>query len=171
MVRSRGRDDTSKGRGEPSRGQGKSALPLGQQKTIKKKATADRGRGVDLSETSSYVPYREVLEGNSAFVQEQPTVQSRLPGRYQLRDEPSLSHSTSERSKNASQASEPSATPVPEAQDTLVDDIPDDGRVRYAISVGLKRSKKKEVWEDRFVNLATFTNFRVWWPARSLTLE
>ncbi|XP_070036985.1 uncharacterized protein [Nicotiana tomentosiformis] len=63
MVRSRGRD-------EPSWGRGKSSLPLGQQKTITKKATTGRGRGADLSETISYVPSSEASEGNSASVQE-----------------------------------------------------------------------------------------------------
>ncbi|XP_070036097.1 uncharacterized protein [Nicotiana tomentosiformis] len=73
--------------------------------------------------------------------------------------------------ESAIQASKPSATPVPEAQDTPVQHIPDDGRGGDATFVGLERSKKKEVWEDRFVSLATFTNFRTWWPVRSLTLD
>ncbi|XP_009608626.1 uncharacterized protein [Nicotiana tomentosiformis] len=145
MVRSRGCDDTSKGRGELSRGRGKSALPLGQQKTITTKATADRGRGADLSETSSYVPSREASEGHSASVQEQSTVQSRPQGRYQLRDEPSSSHSTSKKSESASQVSEPSSTPVPKAHEALVQDIPDDGRGGDATTAGLERLKKKEV--------------------------
>nr|XP_009758018.1 PREDICTED: uncharacterized protein LOC104210755 [Nicotiana sylvestris] len=78
---------------------------------------------------------------------------------------------TFEGSESASQASEPSVTPVPEAQDTLVHDIPDDGRGGDAIVASLESSKKKEVWDECFVSLATFISFRIWWPMRSLTLE
>nr|XP_009630282.1 uncharacterized protein LOC104120251 [Nicotiana tomentosiformis] len=59
-------------------------------------------------------------EGNSASIQEQPSVQSSPQGRYQLKDESSSSHSTSEDSKSASQDSKPSVTPVTEGQDTPV---------------------------------------------------
>nr|XP_009760312.1 PREDICTED: uncharacterized protein LOC104212666 [Nicotiana sylvestris] len=50
-------------------------------------------------------------------------------------------------------------------------DIPDDGRGGDAAVVGLERTKKKEVWENRFVSLEAFTSFCTWWPVRSLTLE
>ncbi|XP_070045962.1 uncharacterized protein [Nicotiana tomentosiformis] len=59
-------------------------------------------------------------------------------------DEPSSSHSNFEDLKSASQASESSATPVLEAQDTPVQNIPDNGRWGDAIATGLERSKKKE---------------------------
>jgi len=52
-----------------------------------------------------------------------------------------------------------------------VDDILDDGRGGDTRVAGLERSKKKEIWEDRFVSLAAFTSFLGWWPMRSLTLE
>lgn len=38
-------------------------------------------------------------------------------------------------------------------------------------STGVERSKKKEIWEDRFVSLAAFIDFRMWWQMRSLTHE
>ncbi|XP_019253975.1 PREDICTED: uncharacterized protein LOC109232677 [Nicotiana attenuata] len=146
MVRLRGRGDTSKGRGEPSWGRGKSALSLGQQKTIRKKASTDRGRGADLSETSSYIPSREVSEGNSSSVQEQSAIQSRPQGRYQLKNGPPSSHTTFEGSESSNQVSEPSATPLPEAQVfASVHDNPDDGRGGDATAPGLERSRKKEV--------------------------
>nr|XP_033516297.1 uncharacterized protein LOC104112593 [Nicotiana tomentosiformis] len=150
MVRSRGRGDTSKGRGEPSKGRGKSTLSLALQKIITKKATVGRGRNAEPSESSSYAPSSKASEGNS--VQEQPTIQSKPPERYQLRDEPSTSHSTSEGSESASQASEPSSTPVPEVPATIVDDISDNSRREDTTVVGLERSKKKEIWEDRFIS-------------------
>lgn len=162
MVRSRGRGDTSKRKGEPSRGRAKSTLPLALQKIITKKAAAGRGRQPEPSESNSYAPSREASEGDS--VQEQPAVQS-LPqqpqGRYQLRDEPSCSHSTSEGSESASQASETSSTTVTEAPVATVDDIPDDSRRGDTIVVGLEKSKKKEIWEDRFVSLAAFTSSKI----------
>ncbi|XP_070001918.1 uncharacterized protein [Nicotiana sylvestris] len=83
-------------------------------------------------------------------------------GRYQLRNESSSSHSTSEGLESASQASEQLATPVPAAQ--VTHDIPNDGREGDATAIGLERSKKKEDWEDCFISLAVFTSFRIWWP-------
>lgn len=94
-----------------------------------------------------------------------------MPGIFQLRDKSYSSHSTSEDSESASQASEPSAMHVPQAQVTPIQNIPNDGRRRDATVAGLERSKKKEVWEDQFVSLAAFPSFRTWWPVRSLTLE
>ncbi|XP_070043237.1 uncharacterized protein [Nicotiana tomentosiformis] len=71
MVRSRGRDDTTKGRGESSRGRGRCTLPLGQPKIIRKKATTGRGRAADLSDSNSYVPSKDASEGNSTFIQDE----------------------------------------------------------------------------------------------------
>ena len=88
------------------------------------------------------------------------TTQSMPHGRYQLRDEPSLSHSTSEGSESASQASEPSATPIIEAQ--TIEEIPEDGRGRDGIATCVDRSKKKEACENRFLSLDTFTDFCMW---------
>jgi len=36
---------------------------------------------------------------------------------------------------------------------------------------GLARSRKPEVWADRFVSEKAYGKFREWWPQRSLTLE
>lgn len=145
-------------------------MPLDELKTIKKKTTASRGRGTILSESSSYVPSRDVSEENSAFVQEEhTTTHSRPHGRHQFRDELSSSYSTSEGSESASQSSEPSDTPVPKAH-VIYDIHDDDGKV-YATTTDMERSKKKEVLEDRFVSLAVFNSFYMWWLVRSLTLE
>lgn len=78
-------------------------MPLVQPKTIRKKLTTNRGGGADLYESNSYATSREVLEGNSTSVREkQMATQSKPQGRYKLRDEPFLSHSTSEGLKSAS---------------------------------------------------------------------
>lgn len=82
----------------------------------------------------------------------------------------SLSHSTSDGSKSASQASEPSTTHVHETLDTSSQYILEDDRLGYATAIDLKRSKKKVVWEDRFLSLDTFTDFCTLWTVRSLYL-
>nr|XP_033510530.1 uncharacterized protein LOC117275330 [Nicotiana tomentosiformis] len=90
-----------------------------------------RSRQPEPSESSSYSPSREASEG--ASVQEQPAVQSQpqlLQDKYQLRNEPTSSESTSEGLEGNNQASEPSSTHVPNAPATTVDvdDLPNDGR-------------------------------------------
>ncbi|XP_019252684.1 PREDICTED: uncharacterized protein LOC109231479 [Nicotiana attenuata] len=94
-------------------------------------------------------------------------------GRLQLRDEPSYSASSSEGSEEGSQDSEPSfshapAAPIPVDDD---EDMLDDNRGGDTRVGGLERSKKKEIWEDRFVSLTAFTRFREWRPQKSLTFE
>ncbi|XP_070039892.1 uncharacterized protein [Nicotiana tomentosiformis] len=133
----------SRGRGDTSKGRGKTSQ--GREKSVNKRQLQRK---------------LQPAEG-----------ESRPQGRYQLRDEPSSSHSISEDSERASQASETSTTPVHEEQDAPVHDISNDGIGGDVTAAGLEISKKKEVWEDRFVSLAAFTIFRTWWSARSLTLE
>ncbi|XP_070049314.1 uncharacterized protein [Nicotiana tomentosiformis] len=101
-----------------------------------------------------------------------PEAEVKFPGRFHLVDESSSSASSSDGSEEGSQASEPSSS---HALADLInmdnDDVPDDGRGEDTTVGGLGRSKKPEIWEDRFVSATTFAKFREWWPQRSLTLE
>nr|XP_009776574.1 PREDICTED: uncharacterized protein LOC104226314 [Nicotiana sylvestris] len=81
-----------KGRGESSRGRGRGIFPLASLRPSGRKPQPEEGE------------------------EEQTATQSRPHGRYQLRDETSSSHITSDGSEIASKASKPSATLVTEAQ-------------------------------------------------------
>ncbi|XP_070040742.1 uncharacterized protein [Nicotiana tomentosiformis] len=103
-----------------------------------------------------------------------PEAQSQqFPGRFHLVYESSSSASSSDGSKEGSQASEPSsshaaADPINVDDD---DDVPDNGKGGNTTVGGLERSKRLELWEDRFISAAAFAKFREWWPQWSLTLE
>ncbi|XP_070039212.1 uncharacterized protein [Nicotiana tomentosiformis] len=143
MVRSRGGADKSKGRAESSRGRGKGkqALPLAAQRIISKKK-----------------PSLDLLPNH------QTQVNISYPGRV-LRE-------------GGSEASEPSSPPAATPASTAApinvdgdDKVPNDGRGYDTNVSGLARSRKPEVWADRFMSEKAYLKFREWWPQRSLTLE
>ncbi|XP_070002605.1 uncharacterized protein [Nicotiana sylvestris] len=67
---------------------------------------------------------------------------------------------SSEGSEAGGQGSEPSSTHTHPAPIDLDDDDDGDGRGGDTRVGNLKKSKKKEIWEDRYVSLTTFKRFR-----------
>ncbi|XP_070031571.1 probable GPI-anchored adhesin-like protein PGA18 [Nicotiana tomentosiformis] len=130
-------------------------MPLSVQKVLGKRTTLTRPTP-DSSDTSEYLPSLETSEGDS--VQPQPGAQSeQFPDRLRLVNEPTSSSSSSDGSEGGSQASKPSSTPATTPATTATpinldddDEVSDDGRWGDTIVGGLARSRKSEVWADRF---------------------
>lgn len=76
-------------------------------------------------------------------------------------DVPSTSHSTSQGLASTSHESNKAAP------DSDSDDVLDDGRGGSSAQSDMARTKKKVVYEDRFLSLKAYIDFQMWWKERS----
>ncbi|XP_070009802.1 uncharacterized protein [Nicotiana sylvestris] len=115
-------------------------------------AKMDRSRGRGDTSKGRGEPSRGRCRGTLTLAV-QRVIAKKLQRIFQLRDEPFYLKEHFEGSEGDSQDSGPSSSHSPNAPTTMVDDddIPDDNQGGDTRVAGLKRSKKKEVWEDRFV--------------------